>query len=69
MSKKHDYIPMQGRLYWSPQQTRVWMNGSFFDLGQRSLDSCRIVAAEFELMLVVQQSFPGLKPFGLDCVR
>lgn len=69
MSKHYEEIPMQGRLYWSPKQVRVWMNGSFFDLGQKSLDSCRIVAAEFELVLIVQQSFPGLKPFGLDCAK
>ncbi len=65
MSKHHDSGPMQGRLYWSPKQTRVWMNGSFFDLGERSLESCRVVAAEFELILIVQKSFPGLTPFGI----
>jgi hypothetical protein len=46
----------RGTLYWRPGQVRVWINGKFFDLGERSLSSSRVVADELGLRLVIQQS-------------
>lgn len=44
-----------GRIYWRPGQVRVWTNqGRFFDLGSRSLDSCKCVAKELGYDLIVQ---------------
>lgn len=33
------------------------MDGRFFDLGRRSLESSKVVAAEWNLRLVIQQSY------------
>jgi len=49
----------RGKLYWSPKQVRVWTNGKFFDLGERTLESSRKVADEFDFDLVIQSSFPA----------
>ena len=46
----------RGRLYWSPAQVRVWVNGRFLDLGPRSLESSRIVADKFGFRLMVRGS-------------
>jgi len=49
----------RGKLYWSPKQVRVWTNGKFIDLGERTLESSRKVADEFDFVLVIQSSFPA----------
>lgn len=52
-----------GRLYYSPHQVRIWIGTKFFDLGERSLSSCRIVADEFDFELIeTGVSGRGLKP-------
>jgi hypothetical protein len=59
----------RGKLYWSPAQVRVWMNGCFFDLGEQSLESSHIVADEFDLDLVLQKEFPHRAVVRQHCVR
>jgi hypothetical protein len=64
---------MGGRIYWSDKQVRVWTNnGSFLDLGKRSLESARTVAVALGYRLIIQgasdsaerPALPGLMAIG-----
>lgn len=44
----------RGRMYWRPNQCRVWINGKFFDLGARPKDAAKRVAAEFGFRFIDQ---------------
>jgi len=53
-------IDWRGRMYWKPEQVRVWLhNGHMIDLGPKSLEKCRVVAKQFGYTLIVQGELAG----------